>query len=95
MAGSETSFDEFYRTHFTVLLAQIRAGITISETERAGLTAACVALAIAVYNALARAAEQSRRPWLATVGRFLLGGIARKPVYVPSKTDQDSYGNGK
>ncbi len=67
-------------------------GITISETESAGLTAACVALAIAAYYALARAAETSRYPWLAAIGRFLLGGIARKPVYVPSDTDQDSYG---
>ncbi len=67
-------------------------GITISEADSAGLTAACIAIAIGAYYAAARAAEASRYPWLAVIGRFLLGGIARKPVYVRSKTDQDSYG---
>jgi hypothetical protein len=60
-------------------------GITLSETDSAGLTAACIAIAVGAYHAAARAAEQSRQPWLAAIGRFLLGGIARTPVYMPSQ----------
>ena len=64
-------------------------GISIGGADSAGLTAACIALATAAYYAAARAAEQSRRPWLAGIGRFLLGGIARTPVYPPSQPSPD------
>jgi len=64
-------------------------GITISESDSAGLTAACIAIATGAYYAAARAAERSHIPWLAAIGRFLLGGIARTPVYVPSKAAED------
>lgn len=59
-------------------------GITVSEADSAGLTAACIAIATAAYYAAARAAEASRFPWLANVGRFLLGGVARTPVTCPA-----------
>ena len=58
-------------------------GITIGEADSAALTAAIIAIAISAYYALARAVEQSRQPWLAAIGRFLLGGVNRAPVYVP------------
>ncbi len=48
---------------------------------------------MAVYYAVARAAGQSRTPWLAAIGRFLLGGVARKPVYMSSLSDADHYGD--
>lgn len=66
-------------------------GITLGETDSAGLTAACIAIATAAYYAAARAAEQSRQPWLAAIGRFLLGGIARTPVYVPKPARDRDY----
>lgn len=64
-------------------------GISIGEADSTGLTAACIALVTAAYYAAARAAEQSGQPWLAAIGRFLLGGIARTPVYPPSQTPND------
>ncbi|MEV4414024.1 hypothetical protein [Catellatospora sp. NPDC049609] len=69
-------------------------GITIDADSRAALTAGLIALATATYYAAARGAEHSTRPWLAWLGRVLLGGIAVSPVYVESTpADLDRYGD--
>lgn len=66
-------------------------GLSISDYDSANLTAGLVALAIGAYYMLARAAEQSRQPWLAALGRLLLGGVKKAPHYLPTaakaKTD--------
>jgi hypothetical protein len=78
----------------TLLGLAAEHGITVDADSQAALTAGLIALATAAYYAAARAVEHSTRPWLATLGRYLLGGIGVSPVYVDSTpAELDRYGD--
>ncbi len=55
--------------------------IVISDHLSAELTAWVVVGLGSVYYGIARVCERARRGWLRAVGRWMLAGVVRQPVY--------------